>query len=461
MKKILILVILVMTMCTFTNAQNYVEVNVTEFNQGSLNSYCASLDSILIDQDGSCQDTATWTVVNSNGATFFNGRATHITITSEMGVQIAIYYSDCHINEKWFLIEFTDFEEIPEPWTQNTMWFVWGSTPTLQSYYSETLNYLWSDNSTNWEYTITSPEKSGTIWVRMYNDCGQESDTINGYFNSEPEAVTVDPETDLIVINWEVNQAIAQYVQYIQIYRDGFTTTPIATVEYPLGTYTDEMHGSTASRYYSFKAVAYNGSVCNIFSSSKPSIHSDYTMSAIADEIIIIFNNVKDSYEDLTNYYINEYDGNGNYSHVDSVGIGGKGEITFNPHDRFTNNRDGTITYRAPASHFNGDKFLFVEGGFGQGKRDGLPILGSNVSQETVGVEEFEDKKPFTVYPNPAKGYISIKSESGTTITIYDIGGRIITTGVLTNGVFTTERLTPGTYVVKVDDNEAKKVVVQ
>ena len=121
MKKLVTLAIFVIALCIFSIAQNYEVIDITsQFEFGVFYQYCATIDSIVINQDESCQSQATWLVGDGQtGATIFNGSANHITITPDMGEQIVIYYTDCYVTHEWIIIDFTNFENVPEPWTED------------------------------------------------------------------------------------------------------------------------------------------------------------------------------------------------------------------------------------------------------------------------------------------------------------------------------------------------------
>ena len=430
MKKLVTLAILIMTLCTLTNAQNYVEVNVTEFDQGSLSSYCASLDSIIINQDGSCQDTATWTVVNSNGATFFHGRANHIAITSEMGVQIAIYYSDCHVNEKWFLIEFTDFEEVPEPWTENTMWFVPGSTPVLQSYYSQTLNYLWSDGSTDWEYTITGPEMSGKVWVRIYNDCGEISDTINVYYSEWIYRATVDLETNLNKVTWSTTPKQTEYISEMKVYRDGML---VGTAPYEQGYFLDNIGSDNVARNYHLVSVSIDGEESPV-SDQKGTIHTTYYQD-VNNNLNMTWNIPFGTQGILTYFQICKYDPNtGDLTVVDQVNT--------------------SITdYTCGVNQFDGG-YAVIAAVFNDGK--GLEELSfSNMTLDILGIGE-NNETVFRIYPNPANGRFTV--EGNGMMHISNVLGQEIMAKEI-DGKETVE-LPQGMYFVKLGGT-VRKIVVE
>ena len=459
MKKIINLVILMMTLCMQVLAQNYLELSITAFDDGTTRRYCNTIDSIRINQVGGCDSNANWLVFDEYvGNVFFEGEADHVTVTPEMCSTIEINYSDCNFS-RWFIIEFFSFENIIEPWTEDTRWLARGETLELDAYYSENLR----------RYFVTGPETSGNIWCLMYNDCGAESDTINVYYNPEPSTVSVDPNTGHIIVSWEVNPTMVTYLQYVYIYRDGFPD-PVAIVPYGAGEWEDEeVDGNIASRYYAFKGVAYDGSTCPWYSESKPSIHADYTLGAISDDVIILFNDVSNKYVDLYVYYISELLEGDEVNHIDSLGVrrkrNGTIDIVFNSNNRFTvNNRDGTIQYRAPAFYFNPDRYLIVDSGFiGDDKRDDRKLR-SNKSEGTVSVKAFFEVK-CSLFPNPATHQFTVMGLETGTLTLYNQLGQVILTQEISGETtIKVEDLIPNIYFARISTPLGvctKKVVVK
>ena len=434
MKKLVTLAIFVIALCTFTNAQNYVEVNVTEFNQGSLNSYCASLDSILIHQDGSCQDTASWFVFEYvYGSPIFQGRANYVSIMPGMGQHIEVHYSDC-LGTKWFLIEFTDFEEVPEPWTQNTMWFVPGSTPVLQSYYSQTLNYLWSDGSTDWEYTITGPEMSGKVWVRIYNDCGEISDTINVYYSEWIYRATVDLETNLNKVTWSTTPKQTEYISEMKVYRDGML---VGTAPYEQGYFLDNIGSDNAARNYHLVSVSIDGEESPV-SDQKGTIHTTYYQD-VNNNLNMTWNIPFGTQGILTYFQICKYDPN-------------TGEITV------VDQVNAAITdYTCGVNQFDGG-YAVIAAVFNDGK--GVEELSfSNLTTDILGIEEdgpSTGSGTFIVYPNPAKDRVTIEG-TGKAIITNALGQTILTKEI--DGKATIE-LPRGLYFVKMN-GVTRKIVVE
>lgn len=456
MKKIITFIIfaMILCMCTPMSTSVYAQtlnLNITQVEEGDMLQYCETLyDSVNVSKDPLHNGSIHWRITYYPEGTFTDYYADDVTFPfNNTYEKVMVEYWGGDVNDKWFQIYPLSFENVQEPWTEDTRWLNLGETLELEVNYSPTLNYLWPDNSNDWHYTITGPEKSGKVWVRMYNDCGAESDTINVYYNPEPSTVSVDPNTGHIIVTWVVDPTMATYLEYVDIYRDGFST-PIARVPYSAGQYIDEaVDGNVTSRYYAFKGIAYDGSECGWYSDAKPSIHADYTL-AVNDDIVILFNNVASKYEDLYIYYIAEWDGY-NATHIDSVGIRKDGTLAFNSHKRFTINRDGTIQYRAPSYYFNQDSYLIVDAGFLQGeKRDDNRELRSNKSEGTVSVKaSFEVK--CSLFPNPATHQFTVMGLETGTLTLYNQLGQVILTQEISGEtIIGVNGLPSGVYFAKI-----------
>ena len=308
--------IFVIALCTFSNAQNYVVIDITpQFEFETSYQYCATIDSIVINQDGTCQNQATWMIVTINGATLFEGSARHVTITPDMGEYLAIYYTDCYVTLEWFEINFTDFENVPEPWTEDVHWLNIGETVRLDAPYSQTLNYLWSDGSTGTWFNVTSPEWSGKIWVRMYNDCGELSDTINVYYGEGVYRATMDLETHLNKVTWQTTPKQTEYISEVKVYRDGML---VGTVPYEQGYFLDNIGSDNAARNYHLVSVTPNGEESPACA-PKGTIHTTYYLD-VNDNLNMTWNIPYGTQGSLTYFQICKYDSNtGDLIVVDQV----------------------------------------------------------------------------------------------------------------------------------------------
>lgn len=461
MKKLITFVICMMTlsMGTIAYAQT-LNLNITQVEEGDLLQYCENLyDSVNVSKDPNCNGSIHWRISYFPEATCTNYYTDNVTFPfNNTYEEVQVEYWGCDVSGKWFQIYPLSFENVPEPWTEDIEWIASGETLELYAQYSNTLNYLWPDGSTNSWYDVTGPEMSGKVWVRMYNDCGSLSDTINVYYNSDIAMATVDPQTDHIIVTWEVDPLLAGYLESLTIIRDGYQ---IATVPYIQGQYVDEaVSGSVTSRTYRCKAIAKDGSVCDLNSAPKPSIHMVYTVGYFGT-VEMQFNDVSSNYEDLFQYYISQWS-NGEITHVDSIMPGRlrDGE-SLKTALGYVTMRDGVINYSAPESYFS-DGYLIVEADLnGSKNRDVAGKFLSNRSENTVGIHEVEGRKTFAIYPNPSDGVFNIQTDREMTITVFNLMGQTIAKGKTENGIFTISDLPSGIYFVKSDKGLVQKVVVE
>lgn len=436
MKKLVTLAIFVIALCIFSNAQNYEVINITsQFEFGIHYQYCATIDSIVINQDGTCQNLATWLVAdNETGAGIFDGSANHISITPDMGEHLIIYYTDCYVILKWFVIDFTDFENVPEPWTEDVLWLNIGETVRLDAPYSQTLNYLWSDGSTGTWYNVTSPEWSGKIWLRMYNDCGEISDTINVYYGEGVYRATVDLETNLNKVTWTTTPKQTEYISEVKVYRDGML---VGTVPYEQGYFLDNIGSDNAARNYHLVSVTPNGEESPA-SAQKGTIHTTY-YEDVNNNLNMTWNTPYGTQGTLTYFQICKYDPS-------------TGEITV------VDQVNAAITdYTCGVNQFDGG-YAVIAAVFNDGK--GVEELSfSNLTTDILGIEEdgpSTGSGTFIVYPNPAKDRVTIEGTGTATIT-NALGQTILTKEI--DGKATIE-LPRGMYFVKLG-GATRKVVVE
>ena len=70
------------------------------------------------------------------------------------------------------------------------------------------------------------------------------------------------------------------------------------------------------------------------------------------------------------------------------------------------------------------------------------------------------EQNNINIYPNPAGNTVTIASEPGSTIAIYDITGHLISEQIITSSTmtFNIESLPKGIYIVRIDNYAAKLV---
>lgn len=96
-----------------------------------------------------------------------------------------------------------------------------------------------------------------------------------------------------------------------------------------------------------------------------------------------------------------------------------------------------------------------------------IPIVVAGQDLVSVNNENFEEIKGLRLYPNPAYGnevYITTKSNDDKEIKIYDVFGEVVLSNKLENNTLNITKLTPGIYVVQVEENRktiTRKLVVK
>ena len=439
MKKIITIVIFVMTlcMCTLVSTTVYAQtlnLNITQVEEGDHLQYCETLyDSVNVSKDSSCNGSIHWRITYYPEGTATDYYTDDVTFPFNSTYEkVMVQYWGCDTQGKWFQIYPLSFENVPEPWQETTRWLALGETLELEVNYSPTLNYLWPNGSTDWHYTITGPEMSGKVWVRMYNDCGSVSDTLEVFYNPEPATVTVDPNTNKNLVVWEITPEQAEYISHVIINRDG---VDMATVPYTDGQYLDNIGSDLAARVYTLRGVCPDGTQCPFPSRRRGTIH----MAFLPD----INGNVEMTW--------NQPILDGAPIHINRFEI-----CEFNPNSNEINVIDFvssvTTSYSCSQSMFDyGYPLIRAVIEDGRGEKDML----SNRTEDLVGLNEMETGT-LRVYPNPSNGVFNIEGEG--TLHIVNVLGQEVMSKEIDGK--TTIELPQGMYFVKLGD-VTRKVVVE
>ncbi|MEZ4858441.1 MAG: T9SS type A sorting domain-containing protein [Flavobacteriaceae bacterium] len=94
-----------------------------------------------------------------------------------------------------------------------------------------------------------------------------------------------------------------------------------------------------------------------------------------------------------------------------------------------------------------------------------LPTLRADNSCGPLGINDF-NTKPFTIYPNPAQGYLNITSSNAgeKQVVIYDVLGKKVVTSSLNGERMNISQLNSGVYIIQITQgaiSETKKLVVK
>jgi len=428
MKKFLIIVFWLI-ICISAWSQNNFNICITEIVNGQNFQFCENeYDEIVISKDTTCNGFVSWNVLVFPSGDEYYYETNEITVNSAIGNELEIrYYDGCNIPIRIFAIHFHGFQP-NEPWSQEFIWKRYGETISLEAPYGDDLEYQWSTGSHQQSINLTEP---GVYWIRVYNDCGELTDTIQVRDNVEISLATCDLESNLNMVTWPTTVAQAEYVDHLNVKRDGIT---VATANYSDGFFLDNIGSDAAPRTYSLVAVGTDGTECPIESYPKETIHMSYLLG-VGNTVEVGWN--QPSGYDLLGYNICEWNPNskdGDLTVIDFVGA-------------------GVTSYTCQASQF--DNGNIVVQGVEAGKTENRLL--SNRSWEILNVGE-QPVQNFKIYPNPSNGTFTVEGVS--TLTIYSMLGQIIATSQSENGVHTFT-LAPGIYFIKSDEGTSKKVVVQ
>jgi hypothetical protein len=435
MKKIIMLAICVMALCTSIKsyAQNHLYLNVTEIDPGGVLRYCEIIDSITISKEPDCNDV-TW-VLEDVGNPIGEYHTDEITVPNS---RIDITYVGCDIYTGFFIRPLSF--NISEPWPNDYVWKRTGETIRIEAFASN-VNNQWSTGATASWIDVTEP---GTYWVHMYNDCGELWDTIQVRDNVEIESASVDPDSNKNLVTWDVTPAQAEYITNVTVTRDG---VDLATVPYTNGQFLDNIGSDLAARIYTVTGISVEGTPCPIPSLERGTIHMAF-LPDINGNVEMTWNapHLGGAPIHVGRYEICEYDPNG------------KGEVIVID---FVS--PGTTSYSCSQSMFDYGYPLIraiIQDDRGRGK-DML----SNRTDELVGIHEVECKS-LTIYPNPTQYSFTVSGvEKGKITLINSIGQQVLCQEITGETTINVDGLPSGIYVTKVITPEGmmytEKVVVQ
>ena len=390
------------------NAQNYLEFNVSDIEWWEYYDFCyGDYDSIIVVTNELCEEylyKPEWFIENSSGQYIAHYTKAYriCLIPNEENRYFAVYYYGCDIENRGFVFAFHDFQ-VPEPWTQNYKWKRKGTSTTLEAPQNPETNdcsYQWSTGSHQESITVTQP---GIYWVRIYNDCGELTDTIQVRDNVELYRATVDLETNLNKATWEVTEEQAGYISEVKVYRDGML---VGTAPYQDGYFLDAIGSDNAARNYKIIGVTPEGNNCPIASYEKGTIHTTY-YEDVNHNLNMTWNVpfVEEGAQGTPTYFqICKYDpATGDLTVVDQV--------------------NATITdYTCGVNQFDGGQAV-IAAVFSNGK--GFEELAfSNLTPDILGVGEnsLADK----VYPNPTSGIVNIDCHNMVEVKVFNALGVMV-----------------------------------
>lgn len=431
------------------NAQNNLYLNIESFQNLESYHYCISeYDNFVFQKENGCSNQAHWEAFKLSNGQFISQSYDELILSSDLlmdlwnteayngwsGLEIAIHYTaqNCNITDVWFYIMFHYLDPaMQNPFAQDYVWKRTSTATILSIDYTVDCQVLWSTGSHQTSITVNQP---GTYWVRIYNDCGEISDTIRVRNNVEIYRATTDLNTNLNKITWRVTDAQAEYVSEVKIYRNN---QHVGTAPYTDGFFTDDIGSDATNWQYHVVAVSVEGQNCPIKSYWKRTIHLDHVQGTQGNHILQWTPYEQEQSPNPVSAY-NIYDVvDGEPRLVMQVG-------------NFTN------VYSYNPADFEG--YGTVAAVFGSKGIEDMAF--SNMTAEVLDVEEVEQMN-VKIYPNPAKDRFTIEANGLATIT--NMLGQVIQE-VKVDGLQTIE-LPHGVYIVKIlsqnHGTSIKKVIVE
>ena len=306
------------------------------------------------------------------------------------------------------------------------------SSPPNQHY-----EFLWSTGETSETIVVSEP---GIYTCDVSDMCATATQAFVVRDNVECYRATVDLETNLNKVTWQVTPEQAEYISQVKVERDGFV---VGTAPYEQGYFMDNIGSENAARNYRLTGITTDGTECPIPSYQKGTLHVDYSPNASNPNKLNMAWTPPFIEEgapvSVTYFQICKYDPNtGEVTVVDQIGA---------------NNTIGSYDI----SLFDGG-YATVAALFSEGKAY-EDLAFSNLTEDILGIEgdgPSTGSGTLTVYPNPAKDCVTIEG-TGTLIITNTMGQTLLTKKI--DGK-TTFELPQGMYFVKMN-GATRKIVVE
>ena len=427
MKKF-VLIIIMIVICAFeTQAQNDTILTIAQVyeNEHSVKVCRNKYDRVIIYAPNNCNDYY-WFINNvgtSENPVIINGSLYNNLCPCQFG--------GCGIPTFQFSVWFIDpdvpAETTTELWKHQheTIELNLDTLPLPEYPNNEYYTYLWSTGQTTATIEVTEPD---TYICGVSDMCATSMQTFIVRDNVELYRATVDLETNMNKTTWQVTPEQAEYISEVKVYRDGLL---VGTAPYEDGYFLDAIGSNNAARNYQIVGVSVEGEDCPIASYQRGTIHTTY-------------------YQDV----------NGNLNmtwNIPYVEEGASGTLTYFQICKYNPNSGdlivvdqvnaGITDYTCGVNQFDGGQAV-IAAVFNDGK--GVEKLSfSNLTTDILGIGEnggpSTDSGTLIVYPNPAKGRVTVEGTG--TLTITNTLGQTVFTKEI--GGKETIELPQGLYFVK------------
>ena len=280
MKKVLLMTMMLAS-CLFVKAQNYLLMYINDIEPDQEFWFCLQdYDSIVIvDTVYNFSYNEHWHVYSVFGINEFYEIGPVLTLipgddySNSAFVVTYQYYQSYGADWFRFKIWFQGFSA-PDPWFPEYEWKHAGETITLTAPpnpgYPYHWVYAWSTGENQREIEVVDP---GIYWTRLYNDCGETSDSVEVRNGVDIALASTDLATNLNRISWLVDDAQSAYIAEVNVYRNGHL---VGTVPYTEGSFLDNIGSEATQWQYHLVGVTADGEECPVASYWNRPIHLDH-----------------------------------------------------------------------------------------------------------------------------------------------------------------------------------------
>ena len=247
-------------------------------------------------------------------------------------------------------------------------------------------DFHWNTGETTPTIEVTEP---GIYTCDISDMCATATRSFIVKDNVEVYRATVDLETKLNKVTWQVTSEQAEYISEVRVERDGMG---LGSAPYEQGYFMDNIGSENAARNYRLTAITTDGTECPITSYQKGTLHVDYSLNASNPNKLNMAWTPPFIEEGasiaVTYFQICKYDpATSEVTVVDQISA---------------NNTIGSYDV-----NLFDEGYAVVAAMFNEGK-DYEDLAFSNLTEFLVGIEENEEQQ-CRVYPNPAKDRFTVE----------------------------------------------------